>query len=62
VVNIPNINSDGIEKTKQILEDEYKIRTKAVEFGVPVITNIELLNVITSAMYYGSVDKLLENV
>lgn len=39
VVNIPRI---GGVQPKQIIDDGYLIRRKAVEFGVPVITNLDL--------------------
>ena len=38
VINVPSIAS---EKQPEIMEDEYAIRRKAVELGVPVITTIE---------------------
>ncbi len=66
VINIPNINgaagSEGMERTRKVLEDEYLIRRKAVEFGVPVITNMELLEALTSAIYYGGIEKLTERI
>jgi len=40
VINIPGINNG--EDSKQILEDEYLIRRRAVEFGISIITNLEL--------------------
>ncbi len=40
VINIPSPHGDP--KAKTILKDEYLIRRKAAEFGIPVITNLEL--------------------
>ena len=39
VINIPS--SITLEKYVGMLEDEYKIRRKAVEFGIPVLTDLE---------------------
>jgi carbamoyl-phosphate synthase large subunit len=41
VINIPMTNH-SVEKRSEVLEDEYIIRRLAVEFNIPVITNIEL--------------------
>jgi carbamoyl-phosphate synthase large subunit len=43
IVNIPG--SMALEKYGDMEEDEYKIRRKAVELGIPVLTNIENLEV-----------------
>ena len=43
IINIPQ--SSVIEKYADMLEDEYIIRRKSVELGVPVLTNIETVNV-----------------
>ncbi|MCP8306938.1 MAG: carbamoyl-phosphate synthase (glutamine-hydrolyzing) large subunit [archaeon] len=37
-------------KSKKVLDDDYLIRRKAVEFGVPVITNLELTNALINAI------------
>jgi carbamoyl-phosphate synthase large subunit len=39
IVNIPS--SIALEKFAEMQEDEYKIRRKAVELGIPVLTDIE---------------------
>jgi len=41
VINIPDLSQNA----QQVLQDEALIRKKATEFGVPVITNMELLDV-----------------
>ncbi len=46
VINIPNPG----EMITQALIDEYVIRRKAVEFGIPVITNLELVNTLANAL------------
>ncbi len=48
VINIPNLNSD--KKSKKIFRDEYAIRTKAVEFGIPVVTNLELAKTLINSL------------
>ncbi|MBI2075642.1 MAG: carbamoyl-phosphate synthase (glutamine-hydrolyzing) large subunit [Candidatus Aenigmarchaeota archaeon] len=45
VINIINSHAE-----EQILEDEYLIRRKAVEYGIPVITNFELFEMLTNAI------------
>ena len=47
VINIPQLNGD---RPKQKFEDEYTIRRKAIEFGIPVITNIELAEAMIDAI------------
>jgi carbamoyl-phosphate synthase large subunit len=49
VINVPTVGHD-IEKTEKILEDEYKIRRMATEFGIPVFTNIEIVNGFVNAV------------
>jgi carbamoyl-phosphate synthase large subunit len=46
VINIVSLNSSE----QKILDDEYLIRRKAVEFGIPVITNLKLAEAITNAI------------
>ncbi len=48
VINIPT--SQTAEKMVDILEDEYEIRRRAVEFNVPVITNLEFANALVIAL------------
>jgi len=48
VINIPNLNSD--KKSQKIFKDEYLIRRKAVEFGIPVVTNLELAKALINAL------------
>jgi carbamoyl-phosphate synthase large subunit len=47
VVNIVNTNGTADSK---IYEDEYTIRRKAVELGIPVITNLELASHIVKVL------------
>lgn len=47
VVNIP---SNERESKERVLEDEYLIRRTAVEFGVPIITNLELAGALARAL------------
>jgi carbamoyl-phosphate synthase large subunit len=53
VINIPKI---GGFQSKQAVDDEYLIRRKSVEFGIPVITNLELAEKFANVMEkeYGS--------
>jgi carbamoyl-phosphate synthase large subunit len=39
IMNIPS--SIALEKFADMQEDDYKIRRKAVELGIPVLTNVE---------------------
>lgn len=48
VINIPMSITE--EKLVEMLEDEYNIRRKAVEYNVPVLTNMELVRAIVTAM------------
>nr|MDO8109364.1 carbamoyl-phosphate synthase (glutamine-hydrolyzing) large subunit [Candidatus Sigynarchaeota archaeon] len=48
VINIPMTITE--EKLVQMLEDEYQIRRKAVEYGIPVLTNMELVNSVVTAI------------
>ncbi|WP_371805059.1 carbamoyl-phosphate synthase (glutamine-hydrolyzing) large subunit [Candidatus Lokiarchaeum ossiferum] len=48
VINIP-LASNKIH-SNQILEDEYLIRRKAIEFNIPVITNIQLVEALVEAI------------
>jgi carbamoyl-phosphate synthase large subunit len=43
IINIPS--SMALEKFADMQEDEYKIRRKAVELGVPVLTNVENIDI-----------------
>jgi carbamoyl-phosphate synthase large subunit len=47
VINV--LNLDGMTSQK-VLDDDYLIRRKAVEFGVPVITNLELTEALINAI------------
>jgi hypothetical protein len=52
VISIPNSHS-------QNLDDGYLIRRKAVEFGIPVITNFEIAKSLADALEkYGDVSEL----
>ncbi|MHA1324795.1 MAG: carbamoyl-phosphate synthase large subunit, partial [Candidatus Helarchaeota archaeon] len=48
IINIPVTRT--LEKMLDILEDEYEIRRRAVEYNVPVITNLELANALVIAL------------
>jgi carbamoyl-phosphate synthase large subunit len=48
VINIPNANNQ--DKYSEILEDEYIIRRLAVEFGIPVVTNLELASALVKVL------------
>lgn len=48
IINIPQ--SSVIEKYADMLEDEYIIRRKSVELGVPVLTNLETTNVFIKSL------------
>jgi len=50
VINIPQAFEESIDPT--ITEDEYKIRRKAVEFNIPVITNMQLAQSVVEALTY----------
>jgi carbamoyl-phosphate synthase large subunit len=41
ILNIPQ--TIALEKYAEMLEDEYLIRRKAVELGIPVLTNLEVI-------------------
>jgi len=43
IINIPS--SIALEKFADMQEDDYKIRRKAVELGIPVLTNVENIDV-----------------
>jgi len=48
VINIPDINN-GVN-SKSIFDDEYFIRRRAVEFGISIITNLELARTFVDAI------------
>jgi carbamoyl-phosphate synthase large subunit len=48
IINIPQ--SSSIEKYVDILEDEYTIRRRAVEIGIPVLTNLETVAVFIKSL------------
>jgi carbamoyl-phosphate synthase large subunit len=48
VINIPS--HEGDPASHRILKDEYLIRRKAVEFGIPIVTNLELARALTKAL------------
>lgn len=48
VINIPSVNNGEI--SKQIFDDEYLIRRTAVEFGISIITNLELARTFVDAI------------
>jgi methylglyoxal synthase len=42
--------TDEMKKLSNILEDEYRIRRMAVEFGIPVFTNLEVADAFIKAL------------
>jgi len=48
VINIPSHQADP--SAKNVLRDEYLIRRKAAEFGIPVVTNLELARAIIRSL------------
>ena len=48
VINIPS--HEGDPASHRILKDEYFIRRKAAEFGIPIVTNLELARALTRAL------------
>ncbi len=48
VINIPS--PDEGAKSRWILQDEYLIRRKAAEFGIPVVTNLELARALVKSL------------
>ena len=58
VINIPSHEKEA--ESRLILRDEYVIRTKAAEFGIPVVTNLELARALVRALinFNGKVTRL----
>jgi carbamoyl-phosphate synthase large subunit len=50
VINIPTANGHDNGAHSDIVEDGYIIRRTAVEFNVPVVTNLELASALTSVL------------
>jgi len=48
VINIPMPNTAG--KYSDVLKDEYTIRRLAIEFNIPVVTNLELASALTKML------------
>jgi carbamoyl-phosphate synthase large subunit len=48
IINIPS--SMALEKFADMQEDEYRIRRKAVELGIPVLTNVENIEVFVKGL------------
>src|SRR5216683_234183 len=48
VINIPSHEREA--ESRLILRDEYVIRRKAAEFGIPVVTNLELVRALVRAL------------
>jgi carbamoyl-phosphate synthase large subunit len=48
VINIPSHEIDA--ESRLILQDEYVIRRKAAEFGIPVVTNLQLAQVLVRSI------------
>jgi carbamoyl-phosphate synthase large subunit len=51
VINIP-LPTTIEEKFKTIMEDEYQIRRMAVDYNIPVVTNLQLAEAIINAIEY----------
>ena len=56
VINIPTPNNAG--KYSEILRDEYTIRRLAIEFNIPVVTNLELASALTKVLEQHDSNKL----
>ncbi|MBI4019554.1 MAG: carbamoyl-phosphate synthase (glutamine-hydrolyzing) large subunit [Candidatus Aenigmarchaeota archaeon] len=56
VVNIPSLSSNVV----QTIQDEQLIRKKSVEFGVPVITNMELFRTMANALSKNNIEELVK--
>jgi len=56
VINIPMPNNGG--KYSEILKDEYTIRRLAIEFNIPVVTNLELASALTKVLEQQDNNKL----
>jgi carbamoyl-phosphate synthase large subunit len=56
VINIPTPNNAG--KYSEILRDEYIIRRLAIEFNIPVVTNLELASALTKVLEQHDSNKL----
>ncbi len=56
VINIPMPNTAG--KYSDILKDEYTIRRLAIEFNIPVVTNLELASALTKVLEQSNSNKL----
>jgi len=56
VINIPMPNTAG--KYSDILKDEYTIRRLAIEFNIPVVTNLELATALTKVLEQRDSNKL----
>ena len=48
VINIPS--HEGDSASHRILKDEYLIRRKAAEYGIPIVTNLELARALIKAL------------
>ncbi len=48
VINIPSHEEDA--ESRLVLRDEYVIRRRAAEFGIPVVTNLELAQALVRAL------------
>jgi len=56
VINIPMPNHTG--KYSEVLKDEYTIRRLAIEFNIPVVTNLELASALTKMLEKRDSNKL----
>ncbi|MHA1310956.1 MAG: carbamoyl-phosphate synthase (glutamine-hydrolyzing) large subunit [Candidatus Helarchaeota archaeon] len=56
IINIPIARV--LEKYKAMLKDEYDIRRKAVEYNIPVITNLQLAKAMVDALEFARTNEL----
>jgi len=59
VINIPS--HEGDPSSNRILRDEYLIRRKAAEFGIPIVTNLQLARALTKALVQRRSSRAYEN-
>lgn len=59
IINIPSTST--LEKYIGMLEDEYQIRRKALELGIPVLTTIELADAFVNTLEWIKTNKTTSN-
>ena len=60
VINIPSTNGEA--ESLGIVEDEYVIRRKAAEFGIPVVTNLELAKTLVKSLIRRNLQRRVKGV